>query len=141
MLISTRLSPDDPRLAALGLPDDREWYRFTVRAGLGLPWDVGRPWPRKLDWSAIGTPVDSGAREGAVLELGEPGDEWSAQIWVQYIGDPREAVFLEAGWDPAAGRVRIAMHGLEQHPSDAQISSLGRAREWFAPSEVGEEPT
>jgi hypothetical protein len=52
---------------------------------------------------------------------------------VQYIGDPREEIYLEALWYPEERRTHIAMHGLERHPTDAQISSLARARDWFAP--------
>ena len=139
MLISTRMYPDDPRLAALGLPRDRDWYRFAARGGLGLPWSVGRAWPRKLDWSAIGTPVDI-PHEGSVIELGPPGDEWHAQLWVQHIGDPREEIYLEALWHPEERRTRVALHGLERHPSDAQISTLVRARDWFAPDGRADEP-
>jgi hypothetical protein len=67
------------------------------------------------------------------LRLGAPGNEWYAQLWMQQIGDPRGAIYLEALWYPEARRTRVALHGLEQNPSDAQISSLVRARDWFAP--------
>jgi hypothetical protein len=127
-----RLAPDDPRLAALGLPQDREWYRLMARGGIDLPWDVGNKWSRKLDWSAIGTPVDT-ARAGSVMLLDPSGEPWHLELWSQRIGDPREGLYLEARWYPEERRNRIAMHGLEAKPSDALISSLARARDWFAP--------
>ena len=134
MLRPTRLSPDDPRLAMLGLPPDRAWFRFVARGGIDLPWDVGRPWPRRFDWSGIGTLVET-AREGSVAFPSAPGEVWHVQLWVQYIGDPREEIYLEARWHPEERRHRIALHGLESGPTDALISSVARARDWFAPAD------
>jgi hypothetical protein len=134
MLRPTRLDPDDPYLAMLGLPSDREWFRFVARGGIDLPWDIGRPWPRKFDWSGIGTRVET-AGEGTTVFPTASDEDWHVQLWVQHIGDPREAVYLEAQWHPEEGRNRIALHGLEADPSDALISSAARARGWFAPIE------
>lgn len=139
MLRPIRLDPDDPRLAALGVPPDRAWYRLVARGGIDLPWDVGRRWPRKLDWSAIGTPVDT-AREGSVALLTPSGETWHLELWAQWIGDPREGIYLEARWHPEERRNRIALHGLETGPSDALISSVARARDLFAPTDRADEP-
>ena len=132
-MFTTKLSSDDPYLALLGLPHDRKWYRFAARSGIGLPWIVGRSWPRKLDWSGVGTPVDSEG-DGCVALLAVPGEPRYVQLWVQHIGDPREDIYLEARWYPEEGRNRVALHGLECNPSDALISSVARARDWFAPA-------
>lgn len=139
MLRPIRLSPDDPRLAALGVPPGRAWYRLVARGGIDLPWDVGGKWPRKFDWSAIGTPADTACAGSVALEVA-PGETWHLQLWVQRIGDPREGVYLEARWHPGERRHRIALHGLETGPSDAQISSVARARGWFAPTDRADEP-
>jgi hypothetical protein len=140
MLTPTRLSSDDPRLAELGLPRDREWYRLVARGGTGLPWDVGHPWPRKLDWSGFGTPVDAGSA-GSLRFLDADGEAWHLQLWVQRIGDPREEIYLEAWWHPEERRNLISLHGLETNPSDALISSVARARTWFAPLDPVDPPS
>lgn len=132
MLRPTRLSPDDSRLAALGLPTDREWYSLVARGGFNLPWQIGSTWPRKLDWSGVGTPVEA-ASEANVTITTDDGETLHLQLWRQRIGDPRENIFLEARWQPEERRNRIALRGLENRPTDAQISSVARARDWFAP--------
>ena len=139
MLIPTSVPAGDARIVALDLPTDREWYGFAARGGFDLPWVAGLKWPKKLDWSGLGTPVD-GRHPGSVLLLDVRGAQRHFHLWVQHIGDPREAVYLEARWDPAEQRNHIALRGLESNPSDALVSSVARARDWFLPERADGRP-
>ena len=136
MLFPTKLPEGDPWIVAFGLPSELDWYSFSARGGFDLPWGVGLKWPKKFDWSGIGTPVE-GMNRGSVLPLDLDGERWFFHLWVQRIGDPREELYLEARWSPSDGRNLVALHGLESSPSDALVSSVVRARDWFLPERAG----